>query len=67
MAEIGAVVGWGDTLEAAMAHAKEAGESLEGYGIKFAMGSCDQAEEQIAELERIGVSPFQITPTPTKK
>lgn len=67
MTEIGAVVGWGATLEQAMEHAKKAGESIEGYGIKFTLGSCEQANEQIAELEKIGVSPFQIAKSQTQK
>lgn len=58
--EIGAVVGWGDTLEAAVAMVKEAGESIEGYGIKFNLGPLDKAKEQIEEIERIGVSPFVL-------
>lgn len=60
MTEIGAVVGWGDTLEAAMEHAKAAGEAIEGYGIKFNMGPIEAANEQIAELQKLGVSPFEI-------
>ena len=58
MEEIGAVVGWGDTIEAAMEHAKEAGESIEGYKIKFGMGPAENANEEIAKLEKLGVSPF---------
>jgi hypothetical protein len=60
MAEIGAVVGWGDTLEAAMEHAKAAGESIKGYGVKFEMGSIDKITDQIAELDKIGMSPFTL-------
>ena len=60
MEEIGAVVGWGDTLEAAMEHAKQAGESIEGYGIRFSMGAIEAVKEQIEELEAIGVSPFTL-------
>lgn len=60
MSEIGAVVGWGDSIDEAMAHAKEAGDSIEGYGVKFSMGAADQARKQIEELSDIGVSPFVI-------
>ena len=60
MIEIGAVVGWGDTLQEAMDHAKKAGESIKGYGIKFSMGPADTALEQIKELEEFGVSPFEL-------
>ena len=61
MCEIGAVVGWGDTLEEAAEHAKEAGESIQGYGIKFNMGPIESANEQIKELEKLGISPFQLS------
>ena len=64
MMEIGAVVGWGDTLEEAMEHAREAGESIEGYGIKFSMGAIEQAQKQIEELAALGVSPFSIADSP---
>ena len=64
MEEIGAVVGWGDTLEAAIEHAKEAGESVEGYKIKFNLGSAEGINEEIAKLEELGVSPFSIAKSP---
>lgn len=67
MAEIGAVVGWGDTLEAAVAMAKEAGESIEGYKIKFSIGPVEAANEQMQELEALGVSPFDMDKSPSKK
>ena len=60
MTEIGAVVGWGDTMEAAMEHARKAGEAIEGYGIKFSMGAADKAQEHIEELEELGISPFRM-------
>jgi len=60
MIEIGAVVGWGDTLEEAIEMVKEAGETIEGYGIKFNVGPVAMAQEQIAKIEEIGVSPFSI-------
>lgn len=65
MTEIGAVVGWGSTLEEAIEHAKEAGEAIQGYGIKFNMGPIDTANEQISQLQNLGVSPFEID-KPTK-
>lgn len=61
MEEIGAVVGWGETMEEAMDHAKKAGEAVEGYGIKFSMGAADKAVEQIEELEELGMSPFTLS------
>ena len=60
MTEIGAVVGWGDTMEEAINHAREAGESIEGYGVKFSIGPIDQAQKQIEELEAMGISPFNL-------
>lgn len=67
MAEIGSVVGWGDTLEEACDMACEAGESLSGYGVKFNMGPIDLAKEQVAKLADIGISPFSIEETPEKE
>jgi hypothetical protein len=58
--EIGAVVGWGETMEDAIEMVREAGESIEGYGIKFAIGPVEQAVEQMEKLEELGVSPFTI-------
>jgi len=60
MEEIGAVVGWGDTLEAAMEHVKKAGEVVVAYGMKFEMGAIESVQKQIEELDEIGVSPFII-------
>lgn len=60
MVEIGAVVGWGETLEAAIEHAKKAGESIEAYGLKFEIGGCESVQKQIEELEAIGLSPFKL-------
>jgi len=60
MIEIGAVVGWGDTLDDAIEMVKEAGETIQGYGIKFNVGPVDMAKEQIAKIEEIEVSPFSI-------
>jgi len=60
--EIGAVVGWGDTMEEALEMVREAGESIEGYGIKFAIGPAEQAVEEMNKLAEIGVSPFSVEP-----
>jgi superfamily I DNA and/or RNA helicase len=60
MIEIGAVVGWGSTLEEAVEHAREAGESIKGYGIKFNMGPIDTVNKAIEELVEIGISPFKM-------
>lgn len=58
MTEIGAVVGWGDTIETALNHAREAGEAIEGYGIKFSLDAADKAQEHIDELQALDLSPF---------
>jgi len=60
MMECGAVVGWGETLEEAIEHVTEAGEAIQGYGIKFSMGPIDSIKESIEKLEKIGVSPFKL-------
>lgn len=67
MAEIGSVIGWGDTLDEAIAMVTEAGESIQGYGIKFSMGSIEDIQEEIEKLEELGVSPFQIDKSPNEK
>jgi hypothetical protein len=66
MSECGAVVGWGDTLQAAMDHAQEAGDSISGYQIKFNLGSAEQANEEIQKLEELGLSPFKLDKEKTK-
>lgn len=66
MEEIGAVIGWGDSIEEAMAHAKEAGDSIQAHKVKFNMGAADNAKEQIAELAALGVSPFQLAKSADK-
>lgn len=65
--EIGAVVGWGDTMEAALDMVKEAGESIVGHGIKFAIGPAEAATEQMQELADLGVSPFSLESKPSKE
>lgn len=67
MPEIGSVIGWGDTLEEAIAMVKSAGESVKGFGVKFSVGSMDDIQEQIAELAKIGVSPFQTRKSENSK
>lgn len=60
MNEIGAVVGFGETLDDAIAMAREVGESVEGYGVKFSLGAVEQVQEQIERIQEIGVSPFKL-------
>jgi predicted RNase H-like HicB family nuclease len=51
--EIGAAVGWGKTMEAAIKMAKEAAESIEGYYIDIPVESTDKATEEIEALQEI--------------
>ena len=72
--EIGAVIGWGDTLESAVDHMQEAADSIEGFGIQIPMGSIDKAKEQMEELAALGLPVFTLegakstprTPAPPK-
>ena len=67
MSEVGAVVGYGETLEDAIEMAREVGESVEGYGVKFSLGAVDQVKEQIEKIDELGVSPFQVEQNKEKK
>ncbi len=60
MPEIGAVLGWGDTLDASVEMARTVGESIKGHGIKFTMGPIERAQEEMEKLAEIGVSPFSL-------
>jgi hypothetical protein len=60
MPEIGCVVGWGATMEEAVEHAKRAGESITGFGIKFDPGPTEKINESLQELEDMGISPFGV-------
>ena len=50
MYEIGAVVGYGSSYEAASEMAKEIASSIKGYGIKAMTGSCDSAQKEIDKM-----------------
>lgn len=58
--EIGAVVGWGDTMEEALEMVKEAGEAIEGYGIKFGIGPAEKAAEEMGKLTEMGLPVFSL-------
>ena len=60
MPEIGAVVGYGKTLDEAVAMVKKIGESVEGFGVKFSLGPVDAVKEQISQMVKIGISPFSL-------
>ncbi len=56
--EIGAVVGWGDTLQEAIDHMQAAADSIEGFGIQVPMGAIDKAQTQMDELTEMGLPVF---------
>lgn len=58
--EIGAVVGWGDTMEEALAMVKEAGEAIEGFGIKFNIGPAEKAVEEMGKINELGLPVFSL-------
>lgn len=58
--EIGAVVGWGDTMEEALGMVREAGEAIEGFGVKFNMGPAEKAVEEMGKMAEIGLPVFSI-------
>lgn len=60
MSEIGGVIGWGDTLEAALEMVRKAGEAVQGYGIKFSLGPVETAVEQMQELADLGLPVFSL-------
>lgn len=61
MSEIGAVIGWGDTLEEAIAHMKKAADTVKGYGIKIPEGSIDEAKKQMEKMSEIGLPVFSTS------
>jgi hypothetical protein len=58
--EIGAVIGWGETPEAAVKHMQEAADSIEGFGIQIPLGSIDKAKSQMEELSEMGLGVFDL-------
>ena len=56
--EIGAAVGMGNSLDAAIAEAKEISDSVKGYGIVPCKGSAESIKEKIKHLEDYGISFF---------
>lgn len=56
--EIGAVIGWGNTLEAAIEMAMEVGEEVEGYYIELPNDALDRAQEEIEKTEEFGLGFF---------
>lgn len=57
--EIGATIGWGDTLKAAMQMAEDVASQVEGYYIKIPKESFEEAQGEIAKLEEFGIQLFK--------
>jgi hypothetical protein len=60
MEEVGSVIGWGDTLDEAVAHMQKAADTVKGYGIKIPLASVDEAKEQMAEINAMGIKLFSV-------
>lgn len=58
MAEIGAVVGMGDTMDAAIEQVKEIAATVKGDCIKVCTAAFDEADDELAEARELGVSPL---------
>jgi predicted RNase H-like HicB family nuclease len=56
--EIGAVVGWGNTLKAAMQMAEDVAKQVEGYYVKMPIESFEEAQGEIAKLEAFNIKMF---------
>lgn len=56
--EIGAVVGWGNTMEDAFNMCREIAETVEGYYITVPCEALDEAKEQVALTEKYGLKMF---------
>jgi hypothetical protein len=65
--EIGAIIGLGDTLEAAVENAKEVAATIKGFGIEIPDGSIDRAKEQMEQLAEFGLPVFDLEESPTTK
>ena len=60
MAEVGAIVGYGDTLKEAHEMVKEMAKGVSGYAIKIPMGSIDDAFKQMEEINGMGINVFTL-------
>lgn len=54
---IGAAIGWGNSMEDALEMAKEVADSVEGYCIESTSGSLESAEKQVEKLKSYGFWP----------
>jgi hypothetical protein len=58
--EIGAVLGFGDTLEEAIDDALDAGSQIKGHYIDIPTSAADEAREEIQKLKDIGLDAFGV-------
>ena len=58
MPEIGGVIGWGDTRQAAVMDAQRIGEQIEGHGITVRTESLDEMDDQLGKMKKIGIQLF---------
>lgn len=56
LVEIGSVVGLGNSMQEAVAMAKEIAESIKGFDIKINTDCIEDAEQQINALKRVGIN-----------
>lgn len=56
--EIGAVVGWGDTIDDAIADVKKIADTIEGYGIKVHTDAFAEAQAEMDKCNEIGLKIF---------
>ena len=57
---MGAVIGWGDTMEEAVAHMKKAADTVKGFGITIPSGALDKVQEAMQELADAGLPVFTL-------
>lgn len=67
MKEIGAIIGYGETLDEALAMVKDVGDSVKGYGITIPEAVMDKAQQEIEGLAEIGLNVFEIAKEPNEK
>jgi hypothetical protein len=58
LTQIGAVIGMGETLKAAIQQAKDIAKEVKGYGLKIDSGCLDDAQEEIDKAKKFGINLF---------
>lgn len=64
MAEVGSVIGWGETVEEALKMVDKVSEGVKGYGIKIPKGSAEDAIAEAEKLNEIGLKVFDLDSSP---